>query len=283
MKKIIVITFLFLSLALAYGQKKEKIKGNREVITRLYTVAPFLRVETDEDLTLFVKKAADTTQIQLKADENLHEVLKWDVNNGVLKLWLSKKIISKKKFEITLFVGKQFQGFLLHKYAKAVCEDKIRLKNLFVELHDRASIEGGFSVQDSVGVHLFENAKLRLDLEAESVHAVLDKHSSWVGVVFAKQMQVKMNRSAHIQLDGRVKNLEINAMDHAAFDGRKLHITKSAMVVLSGKTSVRIFGKNANRLTVDLRDAAILELGGHFSDYKIEAFLGEAAIRHFER
>jgi len=282
MKKILAL-MMFLSIMLAYGQKKSKIKGNREVITRIYTVPPFLRVETDEEIDITLKKAADTTQIQLRADENLHEVLKWDVNDGTLKLWLSKKIISKKKFEITLFVGEKFQGIILHNYAKVITDEKIRLERLYVELHDRARVDGGFTVRDTVGIRLTDNARLRADLEAASVYADLDKNATWEGVVFTKELQVNMRRSADLRLKGSVKDLKITGADRAKFSGQKLDIKNDADIRLTGKAVARIHGKGADRLRIQLDGSALLSVSGDFAHYEIKRFQGDASLEHSSR
>ena len=282
MKKTLALLML-LSITLAYGQKKGKIKGNREVITRIYTIPPFVRVETDEEIDITLKKAADTTQIQLRADENLHEVLKWDVNDGTLKLWLSKKIISKKKFEITLYVSNKFQGIVLHNYAKVLTDEKIRLERLYVELHDRARVNGSFTVRDTVGIRLTDNARLHTDLEAESVRADLDKDATWEGVVFAKELQVTMRQSADFRLKGNIKNLKINGLDRAEFGGRKLDIKNDADIRLTGKAIARIYGKNAGRVSIQLDESAQLNISGDFSHYEIKGFKGDAALVHSSR
>ncbi len=279
MKKIIGLMML-LSITVAYGQKKGKIKGNREVITRIYTVPPFLRVETGEELTVTLKKAADTTQIQLRADENLHEVLKWDVNDGTLKLWLSKKIISKKKFEITLFVDDKFQGIILHNYAKVVTDEKIRLERLYVELHDRARVDGGFAVHDTVGFRLTDNSRLRTDLEAASVRAVLDKDATWEGTVFAKTLKVDMGRSADLRLKGSIKDLHIQGSERAEFNGRKLDVKNDADIRLTGKSVARIHGKSADRLSVQIDGSTLLNVSGDFGHYEIKRFQDDAVLSH---
>ena len=282
MKKILALMML-LSISLAYGQKKGKIKGNREVITRVYTVPPFLRVETDEEIILTLKKTPDTTQIQLRADENLHEVLKWDVNDGTLKLWLSKKIISKKKFEITLYVSDKFQGIVLHNYAKVLTDEKIRLERLYVELHDRSRVDGGFTVHDTVGIRLTDNARLHTDLEAASVRAVLDKDATWEGVVFAKELEVSMSQSADLRLKGNVKHLKINGADRAEFDGRKLDIKNDADIRMTGKAVARIHGKSADRLRIRLDGSTTLTISGNFEHFQVEQFQDNAALQHLSR
>jgi len=279
MKKIVFILMALLPL-LNFAQKKEKIKGNREVITRVYTVAPFRFLELGDDLEIRLIKTADTTQIQLKADENLHEVLKWDVNDGKLKLWLSKKIVSKKKFEITVMVPGNFEGIYLYDHARANTEEKLTFKNFYVEMHDRSKADLLLKIKDTIGIRLTNNAELKQDLDCDKLRMEIDKDGSFKGTVFAGELDVNMSDSGDIRMNGRVKNIGLKMKGHAEFGGYKTDITHNAEVDLKNKATVRLHGKGGDRIQISLTDSASLYIKGQFGDYKIKKFKGDSAIFH---
>ncbi len=275
--------FLLLILWLPFSgvaQKKEKIKGNREVLTRIYTVAPFRYLEMGDNLRILLKNASDTTQIQLKADENLHEVLKWEVTDGKLKIWLSKKIVSKKKFELTVFVPKDFEGLYLHDYARAETDEKLVFERFYLEQHDRSESNLALKIKDVMEVKLSDNSHFQSDLECSTLKVEAKQSGDFRGSVFADKVELDLENSARFKTTGRIKILDAEISGHAEYKGFKTHITGEARIKMSNKTQANLYGKNAEKLELRLVDSAILYIKGGFNTYQIDTFKDNAGILH---
>ncbi|WP_405380399.1 GIN domain-containing protein [Maribacter sp. LLG6340-A2] len=101
MKKLLVVLLLLTGLQI-FGQRKPKIKGNKNIIELREDVQPFTAIELVDDLDIVLQKASQEGYA-LVIDDNLVDVLKFDVDNGVLKISSFYNITSKKKLEIIVF------------------------------------------------------------------------------------------------------------------------------------------------------------------------------------
>ncbi len=259
MKKIIWFLALIISIPV-FGQKKQKIKGNREVINRLYTVPPFEKAKWGEHLRVYIKRASDTTQIQLRADENLHEVLKWNVEDGVLTLYTSKLIVKKKAFEVTIYVPEKFSGIMLDEYGQARMEDKQRFSRFEVQLKDRAKADLKLDLKDDLVLMLSDDAQAKLDVEADKMKMMLAKDASVEGALFGKELNYSGEKTSDAVFSGSINKLMLNLKDKAEFTGKKLSVTKKAEVSLKDKSSASVKGKNMEDVFMRLYDKNTLYL-----------------------
>ena len=101
MKKILLITIsLFCLMASA---QKAKIRGDKNVVTDDRSFGYFTKLEVNNKIKLTLKQSK-STKLVIEADENLHDVIDSDFENGALVLSLNKRISSSKRFKLTLFV-----------------------------------------------------------------------------------------------------------------------------------------------------------------------------------
>ena len=106
MKKITIITVLFLCSIFIHAQKKAKIKGNK-IVTEVSKdiLESFNAIEIDDNLKVNLRQG-DQNSYFLMADENLIDVIQFTVKDSILKVYTSSKIVSRKKLELTLQLRK---------------------------------------------------------------------------------------------------------------------------------------------------------------------------------
>ncbi len=277
MKRTIWLLVLMIGIPV-FGQKKQKIKGNREVINRLYTVPPFEKAKWGEHLRVYIKRASDTTQIQLRADENLHEVLKWNVEDGVLHLYTSKIIVKKKAFEITIYVPDHFNGLMLEEYAQAKMEDKQRFDRFEIQMKDRAKADLKLDLKEDLILMLNDDAEAKLDVEAEKFKMILTKDANVEGSLFGKEINYTGENTSDAFFSGSVNKLYLKLKDKAEFTGKKLSITKKAEVHLKDKSSASVKGKNMEDIFMRLYEKNTLYLLGSIKNFHLEVFKGHSNL-----
>jgi hypothetical protein len=155
MKKFTLLLFvLFISFS-GYSQRKPKIKGNKNVIEVREDLAPFTAIELVDDLDIVIQKASQEGYA-LELDDNLLDVLKFKVDNGVLKISSFYNITSKKKLEITIF---------------------------FQELRSIKMLNGKISMKDVIStdrlkVATFGTSRLELNATADIMDITMEEISS---------------------------------------------------------------------------------------------------------
>ena len=99
--KQLILTFLialaFVSLGTA--QDDGKIKGDRNVTIKQTDIEPFNRIIVGEDFNVEIVYNSKAS-VEVEADDNLHEYIKFSVNDGVLTFQTTLKITSSKKMAI---------------------------------------------------------------------------------------------------------------------------------------------------------------------------------------
>ena len=92
----VVATLLFFS---AYGQKKEKIKGDRNVTTKETRINSFNRIVVGEKFKIDLIEGNEAS-VFVEADDNLHDVIDFSVADSTLYFNTSKRITTSKKISI---------------------------------------------------------------------------------------------------------------------------------------------------------------------------------------
>ena len=243
-KRILVITMSFLCFS-TYAQKKTKIKGNKVIVTDTRTFDYFTRIELNDELEIELKHGS-ANKLEIEADENLHEVIESDLNNGTLVLSLNKRITNSKKLNLTLYVDdldyielndeSEIKGVDLFKFFgielilnnKSLLEMQFETQNLKVESNERA--RGKFIVKaDNVTVDTKESSKLEFDLNAEKL--VVDAYGSSTS-----------------EFVGKISSLLITANDNATFKGANL-VSINATVIALNKSDIYVNSKNELEIT----------------------------------
>jgi hypothetical protein len=102
MKKVVILVFLFCTGFQSFAQRKPKIKGNRNVIATTENLPRFSKIQLSDDINVLIEKGS-VESVTIEADDNLIDVLKFNVSDGTLYISSFYKITSKKKLEITVF------------------------------------------------------------------------------------------------------------------------------------------------------------------------------------
>jgi len=95
-----LIAFNFFSCQYTHSQF---LKGNEKITTTDRAVTPLQTVEIQDGIDLFITQGT-VEKLQIEADENLQEYIKTEVNQGVLKIYLSKGIWKSKRLKAHLTI-----------------------------------------------------------------------------------------------------------------------------------------------------------------------------------
>jgi hypothetical protein len=155
MKKFALFLMVSVISFQAYSQRKPKIKGNKNVIEVREDLEPFTAIELVDDLDVVLQKSSQEGYT-LELDDNLVDVLKFKVEEGILKISSFYNITSKRKLNITIF----FQ--------------EIRSVNM---LNGKISMKDVIST-DRLKVHTSGTSRLELNATADIIDITMEEISS---------------------------------------------------------------------------------------------------------
>jgi len=258
MKKIL-FTLMALISVVSFSQKKEKIKGNKEVLIKKFTIPNFSTLEVGEKFEVAIQKSTDTTRVVIETDDNLFDVIHFSVENDVLIFSTSKDIVKKKRLRITVFVSEKLHTISVKEKGKVYNEEDISFENLKINAVEKSEIDLNLQIKNSLNIeatdkaelvvngvakttkiHIAESAEVKGDFSASDMDIVVDDHGYTKIEGAAKQLKLTANKKADI----RFRNFKVTDAAIKAFDKSNLEVNVSGnlLLMVSGSTSTELYG-----------------------------------------
>ncbi|MCG1037131.1 DUF2807 domain-containing protein [Polaribacter sp. DS7-9] len=116
------------------------VSGNKNVVNQDRTTKEvFTEIKISNGLDLYISQGSKS-EIIVEADENLQEIIKTEVNNGVLKIYAEKNIWKAKARKVFVTV-KDLESLSATSGAEVYTEDTLKLNNLIVGATSGADID----------------------------------------------------------------------------------------------------------------------------------------------
>ena len=226
------------------AQRKPKIKGNKIVTDVQGSLEPFHAIELNDDLEIKLRKSSEEGY-DITADDNLIDVLKFEVEDEVLVISSFYNITGKKKLEITV---------------DYVQLDALTLNDGEMQMNDAI-------VTDVLTVKTFESAKLQLNAEASQIDISMVGNSSGDFVLTADEVNMelkdridvriytdsgtnnlKMAKNASVKMEGTVEDFKVDLIGNSSLKGERLE-AKNAFLNLSESPSAEVNVRDSLALT----------------------------------
>ncbi|PTX61685.1 putative autotransporter adhesin-like protein [Kordia periserrulae] len=271
-KQYIVALFLLVSLT-AFAQKKEKIKGNREVTTVIYEIDPFTSLEVKEGLEIVLLNG-ETPKVEVITDENLHEVFMIDVEEGTLRIATSKEIRSYKKLEIFVTISKDLER--IH------AENEAELKSVTTLTIDKAEINALGKAEldlkimsDSLAINGFGKTKQRYEITTRELIVTGFEDAEINANVTTTKLTTQVEY-AEVNLQGKTDVLYAEVKEKGEFTAydlmaKEIHITTTEQ----GKAVLNA----SEKITIDAHDRSEIDLLGNPESIIMYKFEEEAVLR----
>ena len=242
MKKLALI-ILGLSIFVAQAQKKEKIKGNREVLIKKFTIPSFNAIEVSEKFEIGLQKSTDTTRVIIETDDNLFDVIHFSVEEGVLKFNTSKEIVKKKRLKITVFVPEKFSSIKIVEKGKVYNEEAFSLKNLKIESSQRGQAKLNLDIKNDFNINLTDKSKLNFEGTAQNVNIKLGDNSEMKAKWTLKNIKIELNDHASLNQKGNVNEANIKLNQKSELNAKDF-IINNAILETFDKSVAEINVKN---------------------------------------
>lgn len=273
MKRISML-LLFLTLAASgFAQKKEKLKGSRNVTSEQREIGGFENLEVEDNIEVFLI-AGDKTELEIEADDNVHEAIAVNLEGGTLRISATQEIIGAKKVSVKLTYTSEFKMAIAKDDSRITGLTDIKLDNFTFKTFGSSKI---YCTLKSKVFTLMANdkSKIELNLTAENATIELSKNSQLKALISSPKMKFDMYQKSLATIEGDVIDLTLRLDSNANFTGKNL-VAKNAEMIMEG---------NANG-SLTVAGAVIVEASGKseielFGDQKIEIrkLTDSAAIR----
>lgn len=235
MKKFALLVIVILISVNGYSQRKPKIKGNKNVIEVREDLEPFTAIELVDDLDIVIQKST-TEGYALELDDNLLDVLKFKVDDGVLQISSFYNITSKKKLDITIF---------------------------FQELSSIKMLNGKISMKDVIStnrlrVQTFGTSRLELNATADIMDITMEEISSGDFNLASDSLSVILKDRIDVKLyaTGASNNIYMYKNASAKVEGNADYL----MAKMYGNSSLKAADLQANYVLLVTEDSPEVEV-----------------------
>ena len=230
---------LLLSLTIPFtllAQRKPKIKGNRSVTEVRETLPPFNAIELNDDLEIRLKKSFGEGY-EVVADDNLVDVLKFEVLDSTLVISSFYTIVSKKKLEITV----EFQELrsITQRDGKVFSDALIESDELFINTFGNSQLDldvSGFMAN----VNGEDSSRMDLNLDIDSLTVSLKHKTNAIIYAVSGAKAVDLQNTASLTLEGTTENLVAAMSGNSKLKGDKLEAAEVDLTI-QGSSFARVY------------------------------------------
>ncbi|MFP4846435.1 GIN domain-containing protein [Winogradskyella sp. PE311] len=236
MKKILLVLVLMIFVAPTVIAQ-EKIKGDRNVTIKQTYIDDFETIVVNGDFSIEIVYNSKPS-VQIEADDNLHEVIQFDVVDGVLSFIETTRITSKKKLAITVNYGDALQNI------ETMGDGEIRSLTSMELGNATLSTSGNSRVYLNIRAKNFiykssGKSKTRLNLTADSTKIELSDNSKLDALINSKVADFDLYLRSDAVIEGSASSSIIRLDNSTNFNGPKFDV-KTVDVTLEDNSDLTI-------------------------------------------
>jgi len=235
--KLHLLILTYLVTFLSFSQSTEKIKGSRNVTTQITEIDAFNRLVISDNFKINIKQG-ELPSVEINTDDNLHDVITFNVQEGSLSFKTNKRITSSKAMEITV-VYKDFLNIIeLKEDAQLTSTSTIKAKDLVLRTKESSKIYLTLEAENFNYIAAGKT-KAELNITAKTVVLDLSDNSKVEALINSETITIDMLQRANAILEGDSNELTIKADNSSILKAEKL-ITKTCNLITEGRADVHI-------------------------------------------
>lgn len=272
MRKFFPVVVALLFAITAFAQKREKIKGSKNVTVIQKEVQSFENLEVEDNLEIFLVKGG-MQGLEIEADDNLHETIMADVNGGTLRLYTAKEISGAKKLSVKVTYTDNLKTITVKHETVLNALTDLDVPNINIKAIDYAKCflnvkTGGFTLV------MNDKTKCELNLKGENASVELSKNAELKALIASPNLKIDMYQKTKAVIEGDAANVKLRLDNNSIFTGKKftaknmevtaegysncnIMVTDLVKISASGKSEVNLFGKPKVEVK-NFADSAIL-------------------------
>lgn len=227
-----------------YSQRKPKIKGNKNVIEVREDLEPYTAIELLDDLDIVLQKSSQEGYA-LELDDNLVDVLKFKVENGILKISSFYNITSKKKLNITIFFQELTAVTMLN--GKISMKDVISTDRLKVHTSGTSRLELN-ATADIIDITMEEISSGDFNLASDSLNVILKDRIDVKLYTTGANNSIYMYENASAKVEGTADLLMAKLYGNSSLKASELQ-TSDVLLVTEDSPNAEIRALNNFQLS----------------------------------
>ena len=185
----------------------------------------------------------------LTTDKNLHNVIQFAINEGVLRIYTTSNIVKSKELNILLSLYNLEYIFL--KDDAELRMDKAYDSNTITINAQNSSKFDIETKANQATITMLNDAKGKLKLHADQIAITMTDKANLDADINTDDTKASLSSSAKLKLDGNSDKVSFTSIDSSELDAKRLKVS-SANVSTKDKSELHIDARR--NLSIDARD-----------------------------
>ncbi|WP_281636018.1 GIN domain-containing protein [Flavobacterium marginilacus] len=267
-----LVVFFLLTTTLAIGQNKEKIKGSKTVIEKPKEISEFTALEIEDNLTVFLEKGAKN-EIKIEADDNLQDVISFDIKEKTLRIYTTKEISTFKKLSLRIKYTNDLKSVTAKNVSIINALEAVQLDDITFKSLDFAKLY--LNVNSKIfGLISDDKSKVELNLKAEKSKIQLSKTAQLKALINSTDLALDMYQKTTAIIEGESTNAILRQDNNSVFTGVNFTVHNADITTEASAVSNL---RADTSLIVDANGSSRIYLLGT-PRIEVRKFLGEAQL-----
>jgi len=256
------ITFLFVTLLfvtnISLAQKKEKIKGSKIVTVAIKDLNSFENIEVSDNFEVLLVKGT-IPSLEIEADDNLHDIINFEVSGNTLRVNALKEASSFKKFTIRINYSDNLKLIIARNEATIKALADLELENITIKNYDNSKSFVNVK-SDNFSLILDDKSSAEINVKSENTTLELSKSSEILALVVSPVFKIDMYQKSKAIIEGNSNNGKIRIDNTSNLTAQKfiienlelytenyskceVNVTNSIQIAAMGKSQIELFGE----------------------------------------
>lgn len=272
MKNYTTLLFVLLSATMLLAQKKEKIKGSKTVTMEQREVGDFAALEVEDNLEINLERG-EKTELKIEADDNLHDIISFDLRDKILRIYTTKEAISYKKIIVRVTYTTDLNMITAKNEATVNAIQEIQSDSLTFKAHDFSQLYLNVNAKKFL-LQADDKSKTELNLKSENTVVELSKSAALKALINTTDLKADLYQKAEATLSGDANNALIRLDNNATLTGNKLTV-ENADITTESYSSCSL--NATTTVIIDAADQSEVQLVGT-PKIEIRKFTDEAKL-----
>lgn len=253
-----LFTLLFLT-SITVAQKKEKIKGSKIVTVSVKETPSFENIEINDNFEVFLVKG-EKASIEIEADDNLHDIINYEVAGGTLRITSLRDVSGAKKFAIRINYTSELKLITAKNESSIHALADLELDNITIKNYDNS--RSFLNVKANYfALVLNDKSEAEINVKAENTSVELSKNTELKALINSPELKLDMYQKSLATIEGKSKNAKIRIDNNSLLIAKKLdiynldltsenyakcsvNVSNMLILVASGKSEIDLLGES---------------------------------------
>jgi hypothetical protein len=257
-KKNTLLFLLVLSCLLTYGQKREKVKGSKIVTVSIKSLENFQNIDIEDNLEVYLVKA-DSASLEIEADDNLHDIINYNIIGNTLRINALKDFYGEKKVAIRINYTGNLKLITVKHNSAIHALANLELDNITIMNYDNSrsflNVKSNFFT-----IMLNDKSEAELNIKANNTTVEVSKDAKLKALIASQELKIDLYQNAKATIEGDAAAVKVRLDNNAyllaeklsvsnlsiateSYSKARINVTEIIKISATGKSEIELLGE----------------------------------------